>query len=276
MISGELEPVLRLGLFASGFLLFAVLEVVFGDRPLSITRWRRWPHNLGLMLVSTIVARLVFPAAAVGVALFAEQRGIGLFPLLGIEGLAAVIATIVILDLVVWGQHVVFHRVPLLFRLHRVHHADNEFDVSLATRFHPLEIVLSMAIKSAAVIVIGAPPLAVLVFEVILNLTSMFNHANIRIPGPADRVLRWIVVTPGMHRIHHSVRPSETNANFGFNLPWWDRLAGVYRASSADQPIVIGLPGYQAKREQPLSWLLLLPFQRTTAPIPAAAEGSFK
>jgi sterol desaturase/sphingolipid hydroxylase (fatty acid hydroxylase superfamily) len=208
------------------------------------------------------MVRLAFPVLAVGVAGLAEARNWGLWHGLDAPFELAFVASLLALDLVIYAQHVLFHKLPLLWRLHRMHHTDLDFDVTTALRFHPLEIVLSMLIKLAAVVLLGAQPVAVMLFEVILNATAMFNHGNVRLPERWDRALRWLVVTPDMHRVHHSVRPEETDRNFGFNLPWWDRLFGTYR----DQPrdghagMTIGLEYFRDRRATTLTGLLLQPF----------------
>jgi sterol desaturase/sphingolipid hydroxylase (fatty acid hydroxylase superfamily) len=223
----------------------------------------RWSNNLALVAVDTLVVRVTFPVVAVGLAAMAEQRGWGLLnsfqlpPWLGF-GLA-----LLALDLVIYLQHVMFHAVPALWRLHRMHHADLEFDVTTGLRFHPGEIVLSMGIKLAAVAALGPPAAAVLVFEMLLNATAMFNHGNIRLPPGLDRVLRWLVVTPDMHRVHHSVRTEETNSNFGFNLPWWDRLLGTYRAQPATghEGMTIGIDRFRTRRDLWLDRMLIQPLR---------------
>jgi sterol desaturase/sphingolipid hydroxylase (fatty acid hydroxylase superfamily) len=227
------EPWIRLGISAAVFAAMAGWEVVAPRRPQAIGRWLRWPNNLGVVIIDTILLRLLFPAAAVSVALGGEEQGWGLLNKLPLSPWMTVIAAVIVLDLTIYFQHVLFHAVPVLWRLHRMHHADLEFDVTTGVRFHPLEILLSMVIKLGVVLALGAPALAVLIFEVLLNATSMFNHGNVLLPQPMDRILRTIVVTPEMHRVHHSIAPAETNSNFGFNLPWWDRLFGTYRAQPA-------------------------------------------
>ncbi|KPV39631.1 hypothetical protein AN478_10925 [Thiohalorhabdus denitrificans] len=226
------EPQIRLGFFLGvlGVMLFS--EAAVPRRPRSQPRWVRWLNNLGLVVLNTVLLRLLFPAAAVGAALYAESQGWGLFNQWALPGVLVLVLSVVILDLIVYLQHVMFHAVPALWRLHRVHHADLDFDTTTGLRFHPVEIVLSMVLKLGAVVALGASPAGVLVFEVLLNATALFNHGNLRLPTGVDRVLRWIVVTPDMHRVHHSLEGDETNSNFGFNLPWWDRLLGTYR----DQP----------------------------------------
>jgi sterol desaturase/sphingolipid hydroxylase (fatty acid hydroxylase superfamily) len=224
------EPAIRLGFFFGVFAIMALWEALMPRRRRSLSRWVRWPSNIAIVFLNTVVLRLVIPTAAVGLSLLAEERGWGLWNQLAAPGWLAVVLSVVILDLVIYLQHVMFHAVPALWRLHRMHHADIDFDVTTGARFHPIEIVLSMGIKLGVVAALGPPALAVLIFEVLLNATAMFNHANVRIPPRFDRVLRWFVVTPDMHRVHHSVIPRETNSNFGFNLPWWDRLLGSYRS----------------------------------------------
>jgi len=236
---------------------------------------RRWLANLGILIVNTVAVRAIAPAAAVGIALFAEQRGIGLLHGLDLPLPVEILLAVLALDLAIYLQHVMFHAVPLLWRLHRVHHADLDFDVTTGTRFHPIEIVLSLAIKAAAIFLIGAPVIAVLIFEIALNLTAMFNHSNIRIPKAADAVLRLFVVTPDMHRVHHSLNGDETNRNFGFNFPWWDRVFGTYR----DQPragheqMVIGIPSFRDPRRCiTLPAMLAMPFVAERGEGAAAAD----
>jgi sterol desaturase/sphingolipid hydroxylase (fatty acid hydroxylase superfamily) len=258
------EPGIRLGFFVGVFVLVALWEVYAPRRAPTLSKAMRWTNNLGLVALNTVVLRLIFPAAAVGMAAFAAGEGWGLLNYYELPYWLAVLLAVVVLDFVIWLQHVMVHAIPVLWRLHRVHHADPDYDLTTGARFHPLEIILSMLIKFATIAVLGPPVLAVIIFEVLLNGTAMFNHANARLPARVDRVLRWIVVTPDMHRVHHSVEDDETNSNFGFNLPWWDRLFGTYR----DQPrggheaMTIGIRGYNQPRE--VSWLpglMVLPFR---------------
>ncbi len=233
-------------------------------RQRTVPRLRRWVGNLGISLVNTLLVRLLFPGVATGVALFAAQRGWGLLHQVPLPFWCAVAGSVVALDFVVYFQHRVFHSVPALWRLHRVHHADLDFDVTTGVRFHPLEIVLSMLIKSAATVVLGAPVLAVVAFEVLLNATSMFNHGNVRLPPALDRILRCLIVTPDMHRVHHSTDAQETNRNFGFNLSLWDRLLGTYkdRPVAGHERMVIGLPDLREPRAVvDLPGMLALPFR---------------
>ena len=252
----------RLGCFFIVLLTMMSWEWRWPRRALTLSRIQRWPANLGIIIVDSVVLRLVFPMLAVGVASLTEINGWGLFHRLNIPFWLALIASLLALDLAIYTQHVVFHKVPALWRLHRMHHTDLDFDVTTALRFHPLEIVLSMLIKLALVVLLGVPPIAVMLFEVILNATAMFNHGNVSVPSWLDRRLRWILVTPDMHRVHHSVRIEETDSNFGFNLPWWDRLFGTYRDQPRDGHIdmTIGLEYFRDWRATRLYGLLLQPF----------------
>jgi sterol desaturase/sphingolipid hydroxylase (fatty acid hydroxylase superfamily) len=258
-----LEPAIRIAVFAGVLALMALWELRAPRRPLAVGRARRWPGNLGVVAVDTLVLRLLLPGAAVGVAAAGEARGWGVLPALGLSGWPAGVIAFAALDLAVYLQHVLFHSLPVLWRLHRMHHADLDFDVTTGGRFHPVEILLSMGWKLAIVAALGAPAVAVLTFEVLLNATSMFNHGNVRLPERLDRRLRWLVVTPDMHRVHHSAVPAETNSNFGFNLPWWDRLLGTYRAQPAagHDRMRIGLEAFRDPRELRLDRMLLQPFR---------------
>lgn len=264
------EALIRLAAFIGVFAAVAAWELAAPCRKGAFARRRRWPHNLGLLAVDTVVARLAAPGAAIGVALISEQRGWGFLNLAPVPAPLAFVATLLLLDLAIYFQHVMFHAVPTLWRLHRVHHADLDFDVTTGTRFHPIEILISMAIKCAAVAAIGAPPAAVLAFEVLLNATAMFNHANASLPGPLERALRWLVVTPDMHRIHHSVNYDESSSNFGFNIPWWDRLFGTYRAAprAAHDTMPIGVDAFRTGHDLRLDQLLIQPFRDTPGQYP--------
>jgi sterol desaturase/sphingolipid hydroxylase (fatty acid hydroxylase superfamily) len=257
------EPLIRMGAFVGVLALMALWELLAPRRTQQIGRSTRWPGNLGIVVVDTLVLRLLFPTAAVGIALIGESRGWGLLNNLAVPGWIELIGAVVLLDLVIYLQHVLFHAVPGFWRLHRMHHADLEFDATTGVRFHPAEIVLSMVIKFGTVVALGAPAVGVLLFEVLLNATSLFNHGNVRLPARLDRALRWILVTPEMHRVHHSVVPRETNSNFGFNLPWWDRLFGTYRAEPAagHEGMVIGIDQFRDPRELRLDRMLLQPFR---------------
>ena len=256
------EPVIRLSFFLGIFAVMALWEAVAPRRKRTFSRLTRWPNNIGIVVFNTVVLRVLFPTAAVGLALAAEANGWGLFNALPVPALLAVVLSVAIMDFAIYLQHVLVHAVPVLWRLHRMHHADLDFDVTTGARFHPIEIVISMGIKLMVVSALGAPALAILVFEVILNATAMFNHGNVRIPNNVDRVLRWIVVTPDMHRVHHSVIPEETNSNFGFNLPWWDRLFGTYAAQpqGGHGAMAIGIEQFREGRDLRLDRMLVQPF----------------
>jgi sterol desaturase/sphingolipid hydroxylase (fatty acid hydroxylase superfamily) len=260
----EHEAAIRLGFFFGIFALMALWELRAPRRALSVSKTVRWSNNLGLVVLNSILLRLIFPAAAVGMAAIAEARGWGVLNALDLPLWLSALVAVVVLDFVIWLQHVMFHAVPALWRLHRVHHADLDYDLTTGARFHPIEILLSMVIKFAAIMVLGPPVVAVILFEVILNGMAMFNHGNVGLRAGLDRVLRWLVVTPDMHRVHHSVEDDETNSNFGFNLSWWDRLLGTYREQPRDghSGMTIGIRGYRDPREvDRLPGMLLLPFR---------------
>ena len=258
------EPALRLGAFLGIFAIMALWERLAPRRPLTQPWTVRWFNNLVLVALNTVVLRLLFPAAAVGLAAVAAERDWGLLQQLDWPAWLATLLGVVVLDAAIYLQHVLFHAVPVLWRLHRVHHADLDIDVTTGARFHPLEIVLSMLIKFAVILVFGPPVLAVLLFEVLLNATSMFNHGNVRLPAALDRWLRRLIVTPDMHRVHHSHLEHETNSNFGFNLSCWDRLCGTYRAQPEEghTGMRIGIDTWRDPAHcTRLDGLLLLPFQ---------------
>ncbi|MEQ9640577.1 MAG: sterol desaturase family protein [Alphaproteobacteria bacterium] len=257
------EPLVRFTIFIGVFAAMSLWELAAPRRRQAIGRGRRWPSNLGIVVLDSVLVRLIFPTAAVGMALLAEAGDWGLLGAAVVPAWLAVPVAVLLLDLAIYLQHVLFHAVPMLWRLHRMHHADLEFDVTTGLRFHPIEIVLSMLIKLGVVAALGAPAVAVLVFEVLLNATAMFNHGNVRLPARLDRVLRWLVVTPEMHRVHHSIVPRETNSNFGFNLPWWDRLFGTYRAQPAAGHIdmTIGIDQFRDPRELRLDRMLWQPLR---------------
>jgi sterol desaturase/sphingolipid hydroxylase (fatty acid hydroxylase superfamily) len=257
----DYELPVRMVSFAVVFGTLALLELIWAARTNRTSRISRWPPNLALLLFNTLTLRLVAPAGAVTAAIWAQHHRFGLLNLVDWPLLLKSIAALIALDLAIYLQHVLFHKVPLFFRFHQVHHADVDVDITLGTRFHTIEMVLSMVIKFAAVAILGAPPVAVVLFEIVLNATSVFSHANIRFPARADRILRWIIVTPAMHAVHHSIRGPEMNANFGFNFPWWDRIFSTYRPH-AEGPLIIGLNEFQSSRNQSLGWMLTLPFRR--------------
>lgn len=257
------EPAIRLTAFLGVLAAMALWEIASPRRRRDIPRVIRWTNNLALVVIDTAILRLTFPILAVGLAVLAEERGWGLFNNLDMSVWLAVLISMVLLDLAIYLQHVMFHAVPALWRLHRMHHADLDFDATTGLRFHPVEILISMAIKLAIVAALGPPAIAVLLFEVILNATALFNHANINLPMCVDRWLRWIVVTPDMHRVHHSVDPRETNSNYGFNLPWWDRLLGTYVAQPAKghTGMDIGIEQFRTQRDLWIDRMLIQPIR---------------
>lgn len=259
------EPLIRSAFFFGILGIMAIWEWLSPSRRLSMPKPMRWGSNLGLVVLNTALLRAFFPLAAVGFAAIAEKQEWGIFHILDLPRNLVILLSIISLDLIIYWQHIMFHALPTLWQLHKVHHADKDFDVTTGLRFHPIEIFLSMGIKIAAIAFLGVPPVAVLIFEVLLNATAMFNHGNVSLPRPIDRLLRGFVVTPDMHRIHHSVIVQETNSNYGFNLPWWDYLFGTYRAHPAkgNQEMTIGLAEYQdTLRVAQLPWMLWLPFKR--------------
>lgn len=258
------EAAIRLSIFVGLLAAMALWEALAPRRSDPPVRRRRWPVNLAFAVLGAIVARVAVPGGAAAFAIQAQAQGWGLIGWAGLSGWIAVLAGVAALDLAIYFQHRVFHAVPVLWRLHRMHHSDVMFDTTTGVRFHPLEIGLSLAIKLAVVTATGAPPEAVFAFEVLLNASSVFNHANIRMHAGLERALRLVLVTPDMHRIHHSVRRDETDSNFGFSVSWWDRLFGTYRAEPADGQLglTIGLPDHREAGSQGLWRLLAQPFGR--------------
>jgi len=258
------EEIVRLSFFLGTFALVGTWELLAPRRPLSCARGRRWFANLTLVVLDTLAVRFLLPILPVGMALAVQGRGLGLLNALPLPFWLRVVLAVAALDFVIYLQHRLFHSRPLLWRLHRMHHTDLDLDVTSGNRFHPLEILISMGIKLAVIPLIGAPPVAVLIFEVLLNATAQFNHGNIRIPPVLDRWLRLLLVTPDMHRVHHSVIPRETDSNFGFNLPWWDRLCGTYRPQpeAGHLGMTIGLREFRDPLQLTLPRLLLQPFLR--------------
>jgi len=259
------ESTLRIAAFVAVLVAIAVWEAVVPRRARRFERIVRWPQNLALLGINNLLLRIVAPGAEVGAAVAAQAHGWGLLAALALPTWPEAVAAMVLLDLAIYAQHVLFHAVPVLWRVHRVHHADTDFDVTTGTRFHPLEIAVSTAFKCAVIVAIGASPVAVVAFEILLNASSMFEHANARLPASLDRWLRWIVVTPDMHRVHHSTVVAETNSNYGFNIPWWDRLFGTYRAQPAagHKAMEIGLELFRDPAEVRLDRVLLQPFRRS-------------
>ena len=256
------ESGIRLGFFIGILILMGFWESIAPRRPYSMSKRSRWIANLGIVVIDSLILRLAFPVTAVYIASLNEGSGRGFLNQSGLPLWLAIIVGVMLLDFIIYLQHAMFHAFPVFWRLHMMHHTDLDFDTTSGVRFHPLEVLLSMGIKIAAVFVFGIAPLAVVLFEIILNATSLFNHGNVRLPQPIDRVLRFVVVTPEMHRVHHSVIIRETNSNFGFNLPWWDRLFGTYRSAPAagHEGMTIGLSHFRDPGELTLPRLLILPF----------------
>ncbi len=257
------ETPIRLGFFFGVFAIMGLWEVLAPRRALTVSKAVRWANNLGLVFLNSAILRLIFPMAAVGVAAFAAEQGWGLLNYFQLPFAFSVLLAIVALDFIIYLQHVLVHAVPALWRLHRVHHADLDYDVTTGARFHTLEIILSMLIKFATILVLGPPVVAVIIFEVVLNAMAMFNHSNVSLPSRLDRIVRLFVVTPDMHRVHHSVEDNEANSNFGFNLSIWDRLFGTYIAQPREghENMIIGIHGYRdPKQVNQLPGMLTLPF----------------
>jgi sterol desaturase/sphingolipid hydroxylase (fatty acid hydroxylase superfamily) len=270
---GPNDTAVRLGVFAGIFLLMALVELALPKRTLIVSKGRRWLTNVGISVVASVLLRLMaalaVPVAAVAAAFYAQENGIGLLNNVAWPEWVKIVLALVALDLAIWAQHLASHKIPILWRLHKVHHADRDIDVTTAVRFHPVEIALSMLWKIVVVVPLGASPLAVFLFEVILNGCAMFNHANIDLPGWLDRAIRIFVVTPDMHRVHHSVQRREHDSNYGFNLSVWDRLFRTYTAQpeGGHQGMIIGLTPYQSEEPTRFGWSLWLPF-RNEAPKP--------
>lgn len=257
------EVVIRLGFFFGILGIMALWELVAPRRIPGVSKMIRWINNLGVVFLNSFLLRIIFPTAAVGMTIFAQRHEWGIFNYVQISYTIVFVVSVVIMDFAIYLQHVMFHAIPLFWRMHRMHHADLDFDVTTGVRFHPFEIILSMLIKFAVIAVLGPPVLAIVAFEVVLNATSMFNHGNVRMLRGIDRVLRWFMVTPDMHRVHHSTEDYETNSNFGFNLPWWDRLLGTYRAQPrmGHEGMTIGLLDFRdRKRCVTLPGMLEIPF----------------
>ncbi len=265
-----IEGPLRLGVFVGILAVMATAEALFPRRPRQLKRRQRWPGNVLLVALSAVLARVLlapFALVPVAVAAVAQTQGWGLFslwPSAGGTPSALVLGLgILLLDLAIYGQHVAFHYWGWLWRLHRMHHADQDYDTTTGLRFHPLEILISIVYKLAMICALGVSPIAVLIFEVILNGSALFNHANLRLPLAADRIMRWFIVTPDMHRVHHSVIRQETDSNFGFCFPWWDRLFGTYCPQPAlgHDHMTIGLDDFRTEKDQTLSAMLRQPWQ---------------
>ncbi len=257
------EMIIRLGFFFGVIIIMSVWEILAPRRKVSVAKSKRWFGNLGIVAINSFALRLLFPASAVGVAFYAKSQNWGLFHHIAAPTWLAFIVVIILLDLTIYLQHVMFHAIPNLWRVHRMHHLDLDFDTTTGVRFHPIEIILSMSIKSAAIFLLGASPMAVLAFEVLLSSTSLFNHGNVRIPLGLDKIIRCVIVTPDMHRVHHSIEPNETNSNFGFNFSFWDRLFATYKSQpqAGHTEMTIGLKSMrEPKLCVNLLGMLVVPF----------------
>ncbi|MVF23062.1 sterol desaturase family protein [Methylocaldum sp. BRCS4] len=275
-LSLEFESVIRLGFFLGVFGLMALWETLWPRRPRFVRRWIRWPNNLAIVGLNNLLLRVAFPTTAVGLAMAGTEKGWGLLNNFDLPDWAAVVLSVIVLDLAIYLQHVMLHAVPVFWRIHRMHHADLDFDVTTGSRFHPIEIFLSMAFKFMIIVTLGASALSVFIFEILLNATSMFNHSNVCIHARIDRILRRVIVTPDMHRVHHSILPRETNSNFGFNVPWWDRLFGTYLDQPADghEHMTIGIEQFRTSRELWLDRMLIQPFRSKVGHYPIGRRGT--
>ena len=260
---GFSEELVRPAVFVVVFLLMALAETAYPRKALSQNRWQRWVTNWSLVLVNTFALRVFVPVLAVGLAVYVDAKGWGLLGLIDLPKWVEIVAAVVLLDLAIYGQHLVSHKVPLLWRVHKVHHVDRDIDVTTGSRFHPIEILLSMAFKLACVVVLGPSAVAVFLFEVILSTSAMFNHSNVRLPTGVDRIVRMLIVTPDTHRVHHSIVHHETDSNYGFFLSIWDRVFNTYIAQpdTGHDGMTIGLEGYQTDGPSQLVWSLLLPLE---------------
>ena len=255
---------LRLGIFIGILILMAVLEFILPRRNVDAKRPVRWSSNIGIVILDSVVARIILPTTTIAVAMYAENSGYGLLNVLSLPYLVSILISILLLDVLIYAQHVVFHKVHWLWRFHRMHHSDTHIDVTTGIRFHPIEIILSLLIKFTAIIIFGVPAVAIIIFEITLNATAMITHSNLNVPLRLDKLLRWIFVTPDMHRIHHSVHRDETDSNYGFNLSIWDRLFGTYIEQPRDthNKMLIGIDQFRNSREQFLDKLLIQPFRK--------------
>ncbi|USG60779.1 sterol desaturase family protein [Sneathiella marina] len=256
------EPVIRLSFFIGTLVAVGLWEIIAPKRPPSVSKIWRWTNNFGITFFNTFLLRVLFPILAVGVAVIAKEKGWGVLNIIQLPEIIAITIAVILQDFVIYWQHVIFHHFPILWRLHKMHHADVDYDVSTGARFHPIEIILSMLLKLVVVLLLGPPVVAVIIFEILLSSIAMFNHANAGLPPSIDKIIRLFMVTPDMHRVHHSVIRAEHNHNFGFNLPWWDYMFGTYTAAPSEghDKMTIGLDEYQEKRKQSIFWMLLLPF----------------
>ncbi len=258
------EPTIRLAVFGGVLILMLILETLFPRKARTQNRGLHIATNLGIVVLYTLVMRVLFPVAAMGTAVYAASKGWGLLNLFEMPVWAHILISAVLLDMAVYWQHVASHKIPMIWAFHKMHHADRDIDATTGIRFHPVEIVLSMLYKMVIVLILGPHVIGVFIFEVVLNGSAMFNHANIRLPLWLDKIVRILFVTPDMHRVHHSVIVKETNSNYGFNLSIWDKLFGSYIAQPKEghDKMTIGLSEYQTDDPSHIVWCLKLPFTK--------------
>ena len=262
------ENSIRLGTFVCVFVVMAIIEHLAPRRKLHVNKQKRWFTNFGLVIVDTITLRLIMPFAAIAVASISVEKGWGIFAFTPLPVWLEIIFAIILLDLLIYAQHVASHKIPLLWRVHKVHHVDRDLDVTSGFRFHPIEIILSMLFKFLCIIALGAPVIAIFLFEVILNASAMFNHSNIKLAISVDSKLRNVIMTPDAHRVHHSAIQQETDTNYGFFLSCWDKLFNTYHAQPklGHDKMTIGLGEHQTEQPSSLLWCLALPFQSNKPP----------
>lgn len=260
----QYESMIRLSVFAGVFILMISAETLFPKKQRVLKRMQRWSTNLSLTLISTLLVSLLFPIAAIGLAQYAQDQHWGILNVFNLPLWAHILVSIIALDFAIYVQHVASHKFPIFWRLHKVHHADRDIDATTGIRFHPVEIILSLFYKFAAICVLGPHMLGVFIFEILLNASALFNHANLSLPKSVDKILRIFIVTPDMHRVHHSVILKETNANYGFNLSIWDKIFRTYIAQprQGHDKMTIGLAQYQSPKPSFILWCLTLPFKK--------------
>ena len=260
----ENETQIRLVAFISVFAVMAIWELIAPYRRLRYTKLQRWPHQLLLIIINSVILKLVFPIAAVGIALWAAGEGVGLMNVFSLDPWISIPVSIALLDLAIYAQHRVAHRWVWFWRIHRTHHIDTDFDLTTGLRFHPIEMVISMLYKMFVIVFLGAPAIGVILFEIILSGSSLFNHSNINLPKSIEPITRRLIVTPEMHRIHHSTLADEHNSNYGFFLSCWDRLFHSYtfQASNDDQTMPIGLEMMREPEDRRIDRIIMIPFRR--------------
>jgi len=260
----ESDTILRLGFFAVALIILATIEHIFPRQKLTISKKFRWSRNLSLIIINSIAVKILLPFTLATVAIYAQNNDMGLFNYFSAPPLVTIILSFIVLDLLIYAQHVAFHHIPIFWRFHKIHHIDQEIDVTTGLRFHPIEILLSHLIKCYGVLVLGAPVLAVIIFEITLNVMAMFTHSNLKLPNKLDKYIRLVFVTPDMHRVHHSTVVTETNSNFGFNFSFWDKFFTTYKdqPQSGHKKMKIGLKEYPNYKENSLKQIITLPFTK--------------